>query len=98
MTTKRLVKLKHDRQDLGFFCARVDREEGAAASWSLRVESPADTDEFRSHLEAGSPMEFLMVTREGEFLSGEAYVASVSDSYDAATVVVLSGAGPLQRT
>ena len=97
MTTKRLLKLKHDRRDLGFFCARVDKEEGGPASWCLRVESPADTDEFRTHLAAGSSMDFTMVTREGEFLAGEAYVASVSDSYDAATVVVLSGAGPLQR-
>ena len=97
MKTKRLLKLKHDRHDLGFFGARIDKEEGGFASWSLRVESPAETDEFLDHLAAGSPMDFTMVTREGEFLAGEAYVASVSDCYDAATIVLLSGSGPLQR-
>ncbi len=41
-------------------------------------------------------MAFTMVTREGDHLRGEACVASVSDSADAATVVTLAGMGPLR--
>ena len=48
MLSKRLLRLKHDRRDLGFFSARVMKEDGAIASWLLRVESPADLDEFRT--------------------------------------------------
>ncbi len=67
------------------------------ASWCLRIESPSDPDEFREHLAAGSSMAFTMVTRDGDRLSGDACVASVSDCVDAATVVLLAGVGPLQR-
>jgi hypothetical protein len=38
-----------------------------------------------------------MVTRDGARLFGDAYVSSVSDGMDSATVVVLAGAGPLRQ-
>ena len=95
MTTQRLLRIKHDRRDLGFFSARVVREDSGQSSWRLCVECPADMDEFRGHLVDGSSMALTMVTREGDFLRGEACVANVSDSLDAATVVTLSGLGPL---
>ncbi len=38
-----------------------------------------------------------MLTIDGDRLVGDACVASLSDSVDAATVVVLSGMGPLRR-
>jgi len=41
-------------------------------------------------------MVLTMVTREGDQLRGEACVATVSDCLDAATVVTLSGVGPLR--
>ncbi len=43
-------------------------------------------------------MAFSMVTRDGVQLRGEAYVSSISDGVDIATVVVLAGSGPLRRT
>jgi hypothetical protein len=98
MTTQRLTKIKHDRRDLGFFSARVLRDDPSQAAWCLCVESPADLDEFRGHLVDGSSMSLTMVTREGDFLRGEACVANVSDSYDAATMVTLSGMGPLHQS
>ena len=42
-------------------------------------------------------MSFSMITRDGVQLRGEAYVSSMSDGVDAATVVVLAGTGPLRR-
>jgi len=98
MTTQRLLRIKYDRRDLGFVSARVLREDSTDTAWRLCVESPADLDEFRGHLVNGSSMALTMVTREGDFLRGEACVANVSDSYDAATVVTLSGLGPLHST
>jgi len=97
MAIKALLRLKHDRRDLGFYHAQVDGEDCATASWCLRVECPADTEEYRAHLTSGSAMDLTMITREGEYLTGEACVASVSDCSDAATVVLLSGVGPLLR-
>ena len=94
--TGRLLKIKHDHRDIGFLSARVVQEVGYQAAWHLHVESPADLDEFRSHLAQGSSMVLTMVTREGDQLRGEACVASVSDCVDAATIVTLSGMGPLR--
>ena len=37
-----------------------------------------------------------MITREGDHLRGEACVASVSTGRDTATMVTLSGMGPLR--
>ena len=98
MTIKRLLRLKHGRRDLGFLSARVMKEDDVLASWLLRVESPADLDEFRSHLLAGSTMSLSMVTGDGDHLRGEAAVSTVSDAYDAATIVTLAGLGPLRAT
>jgi hypothetical protein len=98
MTTERLLKIKHDRRDLGFFSARVLRDDPSQAAWQLCVESPADLDEFRGHLVDGSSMALTLITREGDCLRGEACVANVSDSYDAATLVTLSGLGPLYKS
>ena len=90
----RLFKIKHDHRDIGFLSAQVVRDEWCSAAWCLRVESPADVDEFRGHLVEGSSMALTLVTREGDQLRGEACVASVSDSVDSATVVTLAGMGP----
>jgi uncharacterized membrane protein len=99
MLSKRLLRLKHDRADVGFLSASISQEEmGREPFWTLRVESPASTEQFRMHLSDGSSMSLSMVTRDGSQLRGEAYVSSISDSVDAATVVVLAGTGPLNRS
>jgi len=96
--TGRLLRIKHHHRDIGFLSARVVVDPGYSAAWMLRVESPADIDEFRTRLADGSCMTLAMVTREGDHLRGEACVASVSDCVDAATIVTLSGMGPLYAT
>ncbi len=96
VTTGRLLKIKHDHRDIGFLSARVVTDEGCKGAWCLRVESPADLEEFRRHLTQGSSMALTMVTRDGDHLRGEACVASVSHGLGAATVVVLAGMGPLR--
>ena len=97
MSTGRLLRIKHDHREIGFLSARVVKDELCQTAWCLRVESPADIDEFRGHLVQGSSMDLMMVTREGDQLRGEACVASVSNCVDAATVVTLSGLGPLRN-
>ena len=97
MLSKRLLRLKHDRVDMGFLSASLSEEEaGREPFWTLRVESPASMEAFRIHLTDGSSMSLSMVTRDGSLLRGEAYVSSISDGLDAATVVTLAGAGPLR--
>jgi hypothetical protein len=99
MPSRRLLKLRHDRTDLGFLGASVAEEGiGREQNWTLRVESPSSTEEFRDHLADGSSMALSMVTRDGVQLRGEAYVSSISDGVDIATVVVLAGSGPLRRS
>ena len=96
MASRRLLRLKHERNDLGFLSASLSEEAmGGQSSWMLRVESPSSTEEFRDHLTDGSSMALSMVTRDGMPLRGDAYVSSISDGVDVATVVVLAGAGPL---
>jgi hypothetical protein len=98
MPRSKLLKLKHDRREVGFLSALVTEEDtGCLDCWSLRVESPSSTEEFRVHLTDGSSMGLTMVTREGAQLYGEAYVSSISDGLNAATVIVLAGTGPLSR-
>ena len=97
MLTKRLLRLRHERTDLGFLSASVAEDGGRDPYWSLRIESPSSAEEFRDHLHDGSSMAFNMITRDGTQLRGEAYVSSISDGTDAATVVVLAGSGPLRR-
>jgi hypothetical protein len=77
--------------------ARVTSDDGRAESWSLLVQSPADVDEFRGHLRACSSMDLLMITRDGDLWRGEACVAHLSEGGEAATMVTLSGVGPLLR-
>lgn len=96
MTTQRLLRLKHDRHVLGFLSARVVRDGERETAWSLRLESPAELDIFRGHLADGSSMALSMITGDGDHLRGEACVANVSDAVEA-TVVTLSGLGPLHR-
>jgi len=98
MASNRLLKLKHDRADIGFLSASLSQEgAGREPYWMLRVESPSSAQEFREHLTDGSCMALSMVTRDGTQLRGDAYVSSVSDGVDTATVVVLAGAGPLRQ-
>lgn len=97
MLSRRLLRLRHDRTDLGFLSASLAEDGGRDPYWSLRVEAPSSAEEFRDHLQDGSCMSFNMVTRDGVQLRGEAYVSSVSDGVEAAMVVVLAGAGPLRR-
>jgi len=98
MPARRLLKIRHDRAEIGFLSARIDEEEaGREPFWHLRVEAPASTEDFRDHLSDGSSMALGMITRDGVHLRGEAYVSSISDGVDVATVVVLAGAGPLRR-
>ncbi len=98
MGVRRLLRLRHDRSDVGFVAASLSEEgAGRERSWLLRVESPAVTQEFRDHLTDGSSMALSMVTRDGVQLRGDAYVSSVSDGVDTATVVVLVGFGPLRQ-
>jgi hypothetical protein len=83
---------------MGFVAASLSEEgTGREPNWLLRVESPAGTQAFRDHLAGGSSMALSMVTRDGVQLRGDAYVSSVSDGVDTATVVVLVGAGPLRQ-
>ena len=96
MGTGRLLKIKHDHRDIGFLSARIVKDEGRDAAWSLCVESPSDVDEFRDHLIEGACMSLTMITRDGDHLRGEACVAHVSIGADTATLVTLSGMGPLR--
>ena len=99
MEARRILRLKHDRIDLGFLSASLAMEEmGRGPNWTLRVKSPASAEEFRDHLCEGSCMDLSMTTRDGTQLRGEAYVSSISDGVESATVVVLAGTGPLRRT
>jgi hypothetical protein len=97
MPSKRLLRLRHQRTDVGFFSASVAVDGDRDSHWSLRVEAPSSAEEFRDHLTAGSSMSLSMVTRDGVQLRGEAYVSSLSDGVDSATVVLLAGSGPLKR-
>ena len=99
MPTRRLLKIRHDRTDLGFLSASVLEEEmGREPYWSLRVESPSSTEEFRDHLTTARPWRSAWSRATASQLRGEAYVSSISDGMDIATVVVLAGSGPLRRT
>jgi hypothetical protein len=96
VSSGRLLRIKHDHRDIGFLSARVVTDDGYRTAWTLRVVSPADIDEFRTHLADGTCMTLTMVTRGGDHFRGEACVSSVSDSVDTASVVTLAGMGPLQ--
>ena len=61
----------------------------------MRVESPAEIDVFREHFGQGRSMSFTFVTRAGELYEGEAAVARISPPSEEATIVTISGVGPL---
>ncbi len=96
MRTERLLSLKLDHVEMGFMRARVKSEDRGFNDWSLHVVSPSEPDTFVHHLTAGTPVQLVMTTRGGERMSGEAYVANVSEGREAATVVDLTGVGALR--
>jgi hypothetical protein len=64
MPSRRLLRLRHDRTDLGFLSAGVAQEDGGSDSgWILRVEEPSTVQEFPDHLSDGSSMTLSMTTR-----------------------------------
>jgi hypothetical protein len=96
MTTHRLLRLRHDRENVGFLSASLLVEDPTAnRHWLLRLESPSTLDLFRSFLGSGGSMSFSMITREGHIFRGEACVSSLSDATDGPTSVALAGVGPL---
>jgi hypothetical protein len=97
MASKRLLRLRYGRTDVGFLSASVAEDGSQARYWSLRVESPSSTEDFRDCLHDGSCRPLNMFTGDGVQLLGEAYVSSISDGIDSATVVVLAGTGPLRH-
>ncbi len=96
MTTHRLLRLRHDRENVGFLSASLMVEDPMTnRHWLLRLESPSTLELFRDCLGSGSVMSFSMITREGETFRGEACVSSLSDATDGTTSVALAGVGPL---
>jgi hypothetical protein len=99
MTTHRLLRLRHDREQVGFLSASLLVDDPSAnRHWLLRLESPSTLDLFRSFLGSGGPMSFSMITRDGHIFRGEACVSSLSDSADGPTSVALAGVGPLHAS
>jgi hypothetical protein len=99
LTTHRLLRLRHDRENVGFLSASLLVDDPSAnRHWLLRLESPSTLDLFRSFLGSGSAMSFSMITREGELFRGEACVSSLSDAIDGPTSVALAGVGPLHAS
>lgn len=99
MASERIHKIKYAHRDLGFLRASLEGDTRFAGGWRLSVESPAELDEFREHLASGACMTLALLGGDGEWRSGEGCVANVSASEapDEATVVTLSGQGPLRR-
>ena len=96
MTTHRLLRLRHDRENVGFLSASLMVEDPSSSRhWLLRLESPSTLDLFRACLGTGSAMSLSMMTREGQIYRGEACVSSLSDGVDGPTSVALAGVGPL---
>jgi hypothetical protein len=96
MTTHRLLRLRHDRENVGFLSASLMVEDPSMnRHWLLRLESPSTLDLFREFLGTGSAMSFSMITREGQIYRGEACVSSLSDAENGPTSVALAGVGPL---
>jgi hypothetical protein len=96
MTTHRLLRLRHDRENVGFLSASLMVEDPTAnRHWLLRLESPSTLDLFRECLGSGGSISFSMITREGNVFRGEACVSSLSDAAEGPTSVALAGVGPL---
>ena len=92
---ERLHRIKHRRRDLGFTSALLVHDGSSPQVWCVRVESPAEVDVFREHLAQGRSMAFTLITRAGDLYQGEAAVARISPPSEEATIVTLSGVGPL---
>jgi len=96
MTTHRLLRLRHDHENVGFLSASLMVEDPTMnRNWLLRLESPSTMELFRDFLGRGSAMSFSMITRDGRRYRGEACVSSLSDAVDGPTSVALAGVGPL---
>lgn len=97
MTTHRLLRLRHGRENVEFLSASLMVDDPTMKRhWLLRLVSPSTLELFRDCLGSGSAMSFSMITREGEIFRGEACVSSLSDATDGPTSVALAGVGPLQ--
>ena len=92
---ERLLRIKHRHGDLGFTSALLVHDGSSPEDWCVRIESPAEVDEFREHLVQGRSMSFMFFTRAGDLYQGEAAVARVSPPSDETTIVTISGIGPL---
>ncbi len=96
MTTHRLLRVKHNRENVGFLSASLMVEDPTMnRHWLLRLESPSALDLFRDCLGTGNALSLSMMTRDGKSFRGEACVASLSDGEDGPTLVALAGIGPL---
>jgi len=92
---ERLLRIKHRQGDLGFTSALLVHDGSSPQEWCVRLESPAELDVFREHLAQGRSMAFTLITRAGDLYQGEAAVARISPPSEEATIVTLSGVGPL---
>jgi hypothetical protein len=91
--TTGLLKIRHDQHDLEFLTGRIVSE--TEGNWFLRIQASEEAGEYREHLVRGAPMDLSLVANTGDRYAGEACVASVSAANDGATLVVLTGIGPL---
>ena len=92
---ERLQRIKLSHRVLGFASALLVHDGSSPQEWCVRIESPAEVDEFREHLAEGRSMSFTFFTRAGDLYQGEAAVARVSPPSDETTIVTVSGIGPL---
>jgi hypothetical protein len=88
-----LLRIRHDQHDLEFLTGRIVSDSGG--TWFLRIQASKEAGEYREHLVRGAPMDLNLVANTGDRYAGEACVASVSLTHDGATLVVLTGIGPL---
>jgi len=95
---ERLQRIKHRQRVLGFASAVLVHDGSSPQEWCVRIESPAEVDEFREHLAQGESMSFTFFTRAGDLYQGEAAVARISSPSDETTIVTVSGIGPLQAS
>lgn len=96
MATYRLLRVKHNREPIGFLSASLMVEDSMMnRHWLLRLESPSTLDLFRDCLGTGNALSLSMLTRDGRAFRGEACVSSLSAGEDGPTLVALAGIGPL---
>ena len=96
MTTHRLLRLRHDRENVGFLSASLMVEDPTMnRHWLLRLESPSTLELFRDCLGIGQRDVVQHDHARGDIFRGEACVSSLSDATDGPTSVALAGVGPL---